>query len=168
MRFVKITVLVLFVISLFLQGTASAQDVKKMAYLNTAKVFDSYSKTRDADSALEKEGKKKNSERDILIKDINKLRDEAQLLSKDVREKKEKELGEKMRNIQDFDRDAKLELQRKRDDMLKDILKEIDATVKQYGKEKGYDFIFDDRVLLYANKGVDVTEDIITLLNKKK
>jgi len=167
MKCIKILILVLFTISLFPKGIL-AQEARKIAYINAAAVFDNYYKTKDADAKLEKKGEKKNKEREGLIKDINKLKDETELLSMIAREKKEAELNEKMRKLQDFDRETKTNLQRERNDLVKDIFKEIDDAIQEYGKKNGYDIIFDSRVLLYASDGLDITEDVTNKLNSKR
>ena len=37
----------------------------------------------------------------------------------------------------------------------------------QYGERKAYDFILNDRAILYRNKQYDVTADILRELNEK-
>ena len=165
MKIIKIVVLTAFLTQLFLQPL-SAQEIRKIAFINLSKAFENYKKTKDVDTKLEKEGEKKNKERDDLVKKINKLRDEIQLLSAQARGKREDELNDMMRELQDFDREARLELRRKRDDKVKEIFREMDEVISDYGKKQGYDIIFDDRVLIYADEGIDITDKIIELLNK--
>ena len=165
MKPVKIFVLALFLSFVLLQPLF-AQGIRKIAFINLSKAFENYEMTKTVDAKLEKEGEKKNKERDKLVEKVNKLRDEVQLLSRDAREAKETELNGLMRNLQDFDRDARLELRRKRDDEVKEIFKEMDGVISDYGKKNGYDVIFDDRVLIYADDAIDITNEIVEILNK--
>ncbi|MBL7068885.1 MAG: OmpH family outer membrane protein [Candidatus Omnitrophica bacterium] len=167
MRWIKIITLISFAIMISAQPLF-AQRPPRIAYINAAKVFDGYHKTKEADQNLEKEGKKKNTERERLVKEINKLKDEVELLSQKARGKKETILNEKLRGLQDFDNEAKLSLQRKRNDMVKVILKEIDDVIKAYGSKNGFDIIMDSRVLLHANVELDISDDIVRELNKKR
>lgn len=51
-----------------------------------------------------------------------------------------------------------------------EILAEINAYIKQYGKEKGYDFILgatDNGNIVYAAEGKDITDDVLVGLNKQ-
>ncbi len=51
-----------------------------------------------------------------------------------------------------------------------EILAEINAYIKQYGKEKGYDFIFgatENGNIVYAAEGKDITDEVLTGLNKQ-
>ncbi len=145
-----------------------AGEMSKVGYVSAAKVFDEYEKTKNADEELMKKGKKKNTEREKLVEDINKLKDEVALLSKEAREKRQDELNEKIRKLQDFDRDTKTALQRERNDAAKEIFKEIDDAIRTYGEDNNYDAIYDDRVFVYVDKGHDITQDIIKLLNRKR
>jgi len=166
MKAIKAIILAL-IVTVFLVQISFAQEEQKIAFISLSEAFDSYEKTKTVDKELERRGEKKNKERDKLVEKINKLRDEAQLIAKDKRKDKERELGDLMRELQDFDREARVELRRDRDDKVKEIFKEMNAVISDYGKEHGYDIIFDDRVLLYASDKIDITEDIIKLLNKR-
>ncbi|MCQ2360735.1 MAG: OmpH family outer membrane protein [Paludibacteraceae bacterium] len=67
--------------------------------------------------------------------------------------------------------DAKLtqELMAKQARMTDSLFTIIQGTIKEYNAEKGYHFIFGNTgntVILYGNPGYDITNDILTLLNK--
>ena len=53
----------------------------KIGYVDLARVFDEYNKTKDFDKQLEGKGASKQAERDRMVADVKKLRDEAELLS---------------------------------------------------------------------------------------
>ena len=166
MKTARILLSALFILSIF-SFNALAKDVKKIGVVDAAKVFDKYHKTTEADKKLEKISKAKKAEADKLVKEINKLKDEIQLLSKDARDVKEKAFNDKKRALQDFDRETRLELNRERDDILKDILEEVSETIADYGKKQGYDLVLDNRVILYSDESLDISENVIKVLNKK-
>lgn len=169
MRFVTITIIALFLAASVSQlSFAEEARALKIAYVDASVIFDNYYKTKEADEKLEKEGSAKNEEREKYVKEINKLKDEAALLNTAARKEKEEELGEKIRKLQDFDREVKTNLQRKRNDLLKDIFEEIDEKIIAYGKKNGYDLILDSRVLLFADDSLNVNSDIIKALNGKE
>jgi Skp family chaperone for outer membrane proteins len=58
-----------------------------------------------------------------------------------------------------------LDLRKDRDEKLKEILQDIEKVVQAYAQKNGYDFIFNDRVLLYGAASADVTQDIVEALN---
>lgn len=50
------------------------------------------------------------------------------------------------------------------------MLEEVNTYIKQYGKEKGYDFTLgatDNGNIVHAAEGTDVTEAVLTALNKQ-
>ena len=48
------------------------------------------------------------------------------------------------------------------------ILIEIRDTIRTYGETEGYDMLMEKRlVVLYHRDGMDITDDIITLLNER-
>jgi outer membrane protein len=140
----------------------------KVGYLDVGKVFDEYKKTKDQDSLLEKDTKVKQADRDKLVSEITRLRDEMELLSEKGKQDKQVIIDEKVKKLQEFDRAAKTDLKKKRDDMVTDILKDIDKVVQAYGKKEGYDMIFNDKVIVYKTDGMDITNDIIKILNSQQ
>lgn len=155
----------LVVAALFLaSGTAFAGGI---AYVEVSEVFDNYQKTKDQDLALKNIGEQKEKERAKLVKDARALEDEMSLLAKDARQSKQEQLIEKKRQIEDFDREIRRQLGESREKVVREIFEDIDATIAEYGKEKGYDFILNDRVLLYRNPTLNITKDILQELMKK-
>lgn len=163
-RGIWICVSILFAISVN-SAEASAKEGEKIGYVNLSLVFDSYEKTKEFDKELEKEAEAKRKEREGIVRDIKRLRDEIELLSQDKRAGKQTQIDEKIEELQAFDRDARENLRMKRESMLREILKEIDGVVKEYGNKEGYAYIFNDRVLLYKDENKDLSQDIIQKLN---
>lgn len=155
---------------MIMMGVVSRQPLfaegDKMAYVDVAKIFDEYQKTKDHDKTLQAAGKKKEQQRNALVEEIKQMKDELALMSEDAKGKKEEALEGKVRELQDFDRNAKRELGEERNKVVKDIFKDIDDTVQKYGKTKGIDLVFNERALLYHNAKYDVTQDLLTELNK--
>ena len=148
---------------LILPNVAQAE---KICYVDVAKVFDGYQKTKDNDTKLQAQAKKKEEERDALVHEIRRLKDEQALLAEDARAKKQDAIDAKVRELQDFDLAARRELGEERNKTVREIFKDVDDVVKRYGERKGFDFIFNDRVLLYRSERFDVSRDILDELNR--
>jgi len=88
------------------------------------------------------------------------------LLSEKEKAVKQKELDEKNKKLKQISQQVALDLRKNRDEKLKEILQDIEKVVQAYAQKNGYDFIFNDRVLLYGTASADVTQDIITSLNE--
>jgi len=162
MKKLVIAVLVLgWIMSL---GLAQAQETK-VGYVNLSMVFDSYEKTKNFDLELQQEAEAKRTERETLVETIKKNRDELELLSPEARAEKQQMIDEKVQELQAFDRDSRLSLRQKRDTMIREILQEIDDVIQSYGQSEGYDYIFNDRILLYKQEGNDLSNEITLRLN---
>ena len=139
---------------------------EKIAYVDVAKVFDGYQKTKDNDTKLQTAGKKKEEERDAVVHEIRRLKDEQALLAEEARDKKQEAIDAKVKELQEFDTAARRELGQQRNQTVREIFKDIDDVVQRYGERKGYDFIFNDRVLLYRSARFDVSKDVLEELNR--
>lgn len=155
----------MFLLSLCLAHPAWAR-LDKVAYVDVAKVFDEYQKTKDNDTKLQSAGKKKEEERDAIVHEIRRLKDEQALLAEDAKEKKQEAIDVKIRELQDFDAAARRELGEQRNQTVREIFKDIDELVQRYGERKGYDLIINDRVLLYRRPTLDVTKEVLDELNR--
>ena len=165
----KTRILVVFIAALALTAAPAhaAKEPGKIGYVNLSLVFDSYEKTKQFDKELEAEAEAKRKERDVVVNEVKKLRDEIEMLSEQKRAEKQPQIDEKIKALQAFDRDARESLRKKRDTMLREILQEIDVLVKEFGDKEGYEYIFNDRVLLYKSDANDLSQKIIQKLNGK-
>jgi len=140
----------------------------KIGYINLGKTFDEYKKTQKYESTLGEKGENKEKERENLVTKIRELKEEMVLLSDKGKEEKQTLIDEKIKELQEFDRETRDDLRQERDDMVRNILEEIDEIIQDYGKDNGYTVILNDRVVIYGTETIDVTQDIIDILNKKE
>jgi outer membrane protein len=162
----SLAVVALFVAGFILTGASGAFAAEaKFGYVDLAKVFDEYQKTKEFDKALEAKGASKQAERDKIVAEVKKLRDEAELMSAKAKEDKQGVIDEKIKQLQEFDRTTRDALRRERDTMVRDILKEIEKVIQDHGKAQGYTFIFNDRVLVFKSEGNDLTAPVLKTLN---
>jgi len=147
-----------------LVGQAAAAD--KFAYVDLSRTFSEYGKTKDYDKALTEKETSYNTERDKKINDIKQFQDKMNLLSDKEKEAKKAELETKVKDLQDFDRQKQTDLRKEQDERMKELLKDIEEAVKQHAEKEGYTLVFNDRVLVYQTKSLDITDKIIVILNK--
>ncbi len=159
----KLLLAVMIGLALFSNAAFAAGE--KIGYVDLARVFDEYQKTKEFDKSLEAKGGTKQVERDKMVGEVKKLRDEAELLSSKAKDDKQVVIDQKIQALQEFDRNTRDTLRRERDAMVKDILKEIEGIIQDFGKAQGYSFIFNDRVLVYKSEGSDLTNQVIKVLN---
>ena len=169
-RYVNVICAAVLVFALFAQGEALAKEFK-VGYVDLSRTFDEYTKTQDSDGALESKTKAREAERNTMVEDIKRLKEEIVLLSEKKQQTQQDQIDEKIKALQDFDQEARNTLREERDNMVREILEEIDAVIQKYGKDNGYTVILNDRVLLYGDDTIEISQDIIDILNagyKKK
>jgi len=147
-----------------LVGLAHAAD--KFAYVDLSKIFADYNKTKDYDKVLEKKEGVYETERTKKTDELKQMQEKLQLLSEAEKEAKTKELQEKFKSLQEFDRQQQTDLRKEQDEKMREILKDIEETVRKYAEKEGYTLVFNDRVLVYQTKSMDITDKIIGMLNK--
>ena len=98
--------------------------------------------------------------------EVRRLKDEQALLAEDSREKKQEAIDSKIRELQEFDAAARRELSEQRNKTVREIFKDIDEVVQRFGERKGFDMIFNDRVLLFRSTTFDLTNDVLGELNR--
>ena len=168
MRKIALVVVALFAVSLFggLACDKARAKEYKLAYVDLAKVFDEYGKTKDAEKGLEEKGKVKEAERKKMVDELRKMKDEQALLSEKAKADKQVELDAKIKVLQEFDLKTRDELMKERNDKLAVLLKEIEVVINNLAKSKGYDMILNSRTLLFGAPEYDITAEVLTTLNK--
>lgn len=140
----------------------------KMGYVDLAKVSDEYSKTKEYEKSFEAQVKGKDAERQKMVDEIRKLKDEQALLSDKAKAEKQNVIDDKIKNLQEFDRRVRDELIKQRNQMLGDIQKDIDVIISAYAKEAGYDLVLIKQTVLYGGSELDITAEVVKRLNTKK
>lgn len=138
----------------------------KLAYVDLSRIFNEYGKTKDYDKILSDKEAAYNAERDKKTDEIKQLQDKMNLLSDKEKEAKKQDIETKIKALQDFDRQKQTDLRKEQDEKMRGILKDIEEAIRQYSEKEGYTLVFNDRVLVYQNKSLDITDKIIDILNK--
>lgn len=139
---------------------------EKLASVDLTRLFSEYAKTKDYDKGLGDKQGSYDGERTKKVNEIKQFQDKMNLLSDKEKETKNTELEEKIKTFQEFDRQKQTDLRKEQDEKMKDVLKDIEGAVKQYAQKEGYTLVFNDRVLVYQDKSMDITERILDILNK--
>ena len=78
---------------------SSAFAVDKIGYVDVGKLFDEYPKTKEYDKNLESKSSLYEKDRDAKISEIKQMQEKLSLLSDAEKEKKEKELQDKIKDL---------------------------------------------------------------------
>lgn len=169
MNTARTTAIVLFFSLLAWPFRAQAEPpvIQKIGMVNLAKVFKEYEGTKTSETELERIAGGKQQEREKKVGEIRNMKDELALLNEEAREERRKAIDARMQELATFDQSVRESLRDKRDTALDKILDEIERVVKGYAKEKGFDLILSDRAVLFGVDPMDVTDDIIKILNQE-
>lgn len=143
----------------------TAAEAQKIGYLDLSKTFDNYEKTKDYDKTLEAEHEAYQNERNAKIEKIQELQGKLALLKEEEKQKQQDEIDKLITDLREFDQAKGTDLTKKRDDKIREILLEVEDVVSGYAKKEGYDFILNDRVLIYGQDSMNVTDTILETLN---
>jgi len=152
-----------------LTGVAFAAD--KFGYVDLSRLFSEYGKTKDYDKALTEKQNVYEAERVKKVGDVKQFQEKLNLLSEKEKESKQADMQAKVKTLQEYDRQKQTDLRKEQDEKMKEILKDIEEAVKKYAEKEGYTMVFNDRVLVYQAKSLDITNKISSILNsgyKKK
>lgn len=144
---------------------AGAQAADKFGYVDLSRSFSEYNKTKGYDKTLSDKEKSYTDERDKKVADLKAFQDKLNLLNDKEREAKGAELQSKVKSFQDYDKQKQTDLRKEQEERMKEILKDIEEAVKKYAEKEGYTMVFNDRVLVYQNKTMDITNQVIAILN---
>jgi len=96
-----------------------------------------------------------------------KLIKQKKLMKPDEYKKKVDELRTKVSNLQKERKDLLEDIAKKRSKARTELLKNLNPIMENYMKEKKIRMILDKKELIVADNKLDITKDIIELLNKK-
>jgi len=147
-----------------LAGTSLAAD--KFGYVDLSKIFSEYGKTKDYDKVLGDKESVYTAERDKKVSEIKQFQEKYNLLSEKEKATKKSDLEGKLKTLQEYDRQKQSDLRKEQDEKMREILKDIEDAVKQYSEKEGYTLVFNDRVLVYQTKSMDITDKIIEILSR--
>jgi outer membrane protein len=157
-----------------------------VAYVNLDTLVNQYEYVKDLKASLEAEGKRAQASLEGKAKSLqakviayqksvqaaqqnaeNTPRVELERLQKEFAEK-ERQLGAEEQEIGMQRQTAATGLAQKEGELMKKLKEKLDSTLKRLATEKGYDYILAEGnggSVLYGNKGMNVTQDVLTAMN---
>lgn len=98
------------------------------------------------------------------------LQKQAAVLSSGALEDRREALAKKQLEIQRAYQDMQEQLSKANDQEIRQVVEEIHKVVDEIAEEKNYAFVFekDRQSVIYANPKIDVTKDVVKVLDKRK
>ena len=139
------------------QGNAFADDFK-MGYISLGTIFENYKKVADSNQEIDKVKEELKGK----VDEINKLKEGFDTLSPEAKEERKKQMLAKQDDI----RQRTLEVRKDEDRILREILKDIEKAAMELRKKKKLTYIIDDRLIIDGPKDMNLTDEIIKMLNE--
>ena len=162
----------MLVVMLVVPVTSHAADAVKFGSIDVQKVLNESETGKKAKLDLEVLIKSKQSTIDEKGKAIEKLKadieKQASVLSADARKNKEEELEKSVREYQRLVQDSQAEIKKKEAELTETILKDIKELVEKTGETEGYALILEKGMIVYSNKGIDITDTILKKYDESK
>lgn len=137
----------------------------KIGYVDLSRLFDNYQKTKEFDAQLQGQGESFTKERDGMIAKIRDAQGKLALLKEDEKAKLGESIEKQKTDLIEYDKQKRTELAKQRDEKVREILLEIEKIVSDLAKKEGYDYILNDRVLVYGDQTQNITDRVLKILN---
>ena len=171
MRAVNNAFAISLVILFFFTNSLFAADVAKIGVIDLQKILETSSSGKSIQAELKKQ--KENMESDLKqkgaeIEKISKrIEREAMVMSKEMREEKEREQRIKINDFKSLQKKYRSDLQNLEVQLMNQMQKDIKELVDIIGKKEGYLLIINKFSVIYSPGSIDITDDLIKKLNAK-
>jgi outer membrane protein len=142
----------------------------KLGYLDIQKAVGQSAAGKAAKEQLAATFKKYQDEINVKQEELKKLKDELEaqgsMLAASKRAEKEKVYSTKLKNFQEFTKDAQDEMQAKDKELTQKVLESFEKVVQEFGRKNGYTFIFvRTEGIVFADEKADLTDELLKLFN---
>ncbi len=169
---------------------AAVQAADEVAYVDLQEIFKQFYKTQLAQDQIRQQADDIKLEREEIEVEVNKMKDEIEILRTDSRdetfteaerenkrdllEEKLVELQKKETDMAEFEKLRMEQMEQQNTRMTKKLFDEIHEVIIQHAKAAGYSAVVDrsaqsrigSEVVLYTSPKVDITADVLEILNK--
>ncbi|GIJ94870.1 OmpH family outer membrane protein [Capnocytophaga stomatis] len=145
----------------------------KIAFVDNSKLLNEYQEKKDIESKLKEQISKYEKKRDSISQafqaEAKAFDVEARNLPQNVAQKRYNELMQKSQILQQHLQQEEQKIQIESQTQMDSLLNKVKKSVKEYGKQKGYNFILganDGGSVLYGDDKKDITNEVIKHLNE--
>ena len=171
MRAYKIAWGVSFFIFICFCNFSLAADVAKIGVIDLQKVLETSNAGKLIQTELKKENEKMANDLQNKGNEIETIRKrlerESMVMSKEMREEKEREQRIKVNDFKTLQKKYRSELQKLQGQLMQQPQRDVTAITQEIGKKEGYLLIIDKRGVIYTPNSVDLTDKLIQKLNAK-
>ena len=125
---------------------------------------------RDKVAAEAAEKQKEISAKEAEIKQMDaELQKQSPILSDAAKKEREEEIRRRLRDLKRLTEDFNRDLAKRETELINDLVRDVTAVIRDYGKEKGYSLIIEKGQggVIYGSDPVDLTKDILERYNAR-
>jgi outer membrane protein len=142
----------------------------KLAYVESSRLLNEYKAMVDARKAFDVKSNQWQMNIDTLTKEVQQaiFKFEKEAGSEGEKKKAREEINIKQKQLRDYQQAVQQNAQQEEARISTQVLTEVNTFLMTYGKEHGYKMILvaNNGNIAYADKDLDITSEIIVLLNK--
>jgi outer membrane protein len=143
----------------------------KIGFVDIQRILAESQAGKKASDRFQAQIKKAEAEIQKERQDLEKLRADlekkAPLLKEEERRNLEADFQRRSVSLQRNLSDQQQDLQRKRDELMSDILKDVEQVINEVGKAEKFTLIMERRLILYSDQAVDITNKVIEAYNQR-
>lgn len=150
---------------------AHAGPLLKVGFVDAQRALNECRAGREALKILDELTEVRTKEVRAMEDEITQLEEELTkqlMLSEEARAQREDEIGAKREERRKRVGEVTQEYYKRESELTKPILRDIKGAIKRLGKEEGYSMILGKGNILYGADGLDLTDKIIRMLDKKR
>jgi outer membrane protein len=152
-------------------GPAYSADVAKIGVVEFQRLFENSDAGKEIKAQITEKGKKMEAELKEKGAEIEELKQrlerEALVMSKEMREEKEREFRIKVNDIKTLQKRYEAELQDMQRKLMSDIQNDTLEIIEEIGKAGGFLLIMDKRGVLYSPSTLDITDEVVKKYNER-
>ena len=171
MRAYKIVSVIGCLVIIFLSSFSLAADVAKIGVIDFQKVLEISTAGKAIQAELKKKNEKMGADLQKKGAEIEKiqrrLERESMVMSKEMREEKEREQRIKVNDFKTLQKKYRSELQKVQVKLMQQLQADVTTITREIGKKEGYLLIMDKRGVIYTPRSVDLSDKLIQQLNTK-
>jgi outer membrane protein len=171
MRIFKIAFVTMVFSVCFFAASSYGADVAKIGVVNFQKILEKSDAGKKATAEINKRGKEMETSLKTKGEEIDatkkKLEREALVMSKEMREQKEREIRISINDFKTLKNKYMADFKQHEARLVRDIQKEVLEIVSEMGKKEGFLVIFEKREagVLYSPDSIDITDRLIQKYN---
>jgi len=163
-----------FVVTILFALSPAFADKPRYAVVDTQRIINESIIGQAARNTIEAQVKKEQAKLSVLKGDFEKQRSDLEkqgsILSESALAEKQEALNKKGLELQRQAQDVQEELARKNESEISKLVGQVGSVVKDIASDRGYTFVFerDKQSLVYAAEDIDITSEVIKILDEKK